>query len=42
MAKRLRLKGGFRETREDSASRIRKSRVVIANPKRKYTKKKLK
>lgn len=40
MAKRLRLKGGFRETREDSASRVRGRKIVVKSPKRRNPPKK--
>jgi hypothetical protein len=40
MSKRLKLKGGFRETKEDYASRVRGKKLVIKRPKRRSPAKK--
>jgi len=34
MPKRLKLKGGFKENKEDFIGRIRSKKLVIENPKR--------
>jgi hypothetical protein len=34
MPKRLKLRGGFKETKEDFAGRIRSKKLVIENPKK--------